>query len=111
MVAFNSPLDAVRFAASVQEDLMLADWPEDILAHQDGKEVKDEKTNSLIFRGLRVRMVKKIESTQILIFSGNSHWKTTMPARSRYWSNGLFRSNGQQNCPHLSSREWRTSTL
>ena len=57
MVAFNDPLHAIRFCASVQEELMLADWPAEILAHPDGKEVKDEKTNSLVFRGLRVRMV------------------------------------------------------
>lgn len=71
MVAFSNSLQAVRFCASVQEELLLADWPTEILAHPDGQEVKDENTNCLTFRGLRVRMV--IKSTCIVLMKQGVH--------------------------------------
>lgn len=54
MVAFESPLMALGFCLNVQRDLLLANWPLEMLEYEDMREVKWEE--KLIYRGPRVRM-------------------------------------------------------
>src|SRR5690606_1644083 len=56
MISFFNAVDAVKYCMLVQENLMLADWPELLLNHECAKEVYSSATNLLLFRGLRVRM-------------------------------------------------------
>jgi adenylate cyclase len=50
MIAFKKVLQAAEL-------LMKCDWPEELLQREDAKEVYDDKKN-LVFKGLRVRMVR-----------------------------------------------------
>ncbi len=54
MVAFPTVVDAVRWCLDVQEVLLAAPWPEELLAQPEAAEVRGE--GGLLFRGLRVRM-------------------------------------------------------
>ncbi|HEX8440920.1 ATP-binding protein [Archangium sp.] len=54
MVAFASAVEAVRWCLEAQQALLLAPWPEEILAEEDAAEVTGP--HGLIHRGLRVRM-------------------------------------------------------
>lgn len=54
MLAFPSVLDAVRWCLVTQEALVLANWPEAILAEPEAAEVRGPR--GLLHRGLRVRM-------------------------------------------------------
>jgi predicted ATPase/class 3 adenylate cyclase len=54
MVAFPTVADAVRWCLDVQEVLLSAPWPEELLAQPEAAEVRGER--GLLFRGLRVRM-------------------------------------------------------
>ena len=58
MIAFKNPVSAVLFCLAVQEALMEAPWPEELLQHPDGCEYRNESSGELVFRGLRVRMVR-----------------------------------------------------
>ena len=55
MVAFQSGQQAVEWCLCVQERLMVAPWPEAILAQKEASE-QSSKDGTLLFRGLRVRM-------------------------------------------------------
>lgn len=55
MVAFSSPVTALSWCLMVQQDLLEAEWPQEVLEHECGKEVLD-KEGQVIFRGLSVRM-------------------------------------------------------
>ncbi|EJU04479.1 hypothetical protein DACRYDRAFT_64262 [Dacryopinax primogenitus] len=55
MIAFPSLLGAVRCCLEVQVQLLLEDWPADLLACKDGKDELDEN-GELIERGISVRM-------------------------------------------------------
>lgn len=55
MVAFTSPLEAVRWCLLAQEDLLTVDWPSEVLGHEDAAEVV-RGDGYLLMRGLRVRM-------------------------------------------------------
>jgi adenylate cyclase len=57
MIAFKKVLQAAKFCVAIQELLMKCDWPEELLQREDAKEVYDDKKN-LVFKGLRVRMVR-----------------------------------------------------
>jgi predicted ATPase/class 3 adenylate cyclase len=54
MVAFRTALDAVRWCLDVQEVLLDAPWPEEILAEPEAAPVRGPR--GLLHRGLRVRM-------------------------------------------------------
>lgn len=54
MIVFGNPALALAFSLNVQQDLLLANWPLEILNHADTKEVKYEE--QLIYRGPRVRI-------------------------------------------------------
>ncbi|HVG62739.1 MAG TPA: adenylate/guanylate cyclase domain-containing protein [Hyalangium sp.] len=54
MVAFPTVADAVRWCLDVQEVLLSAPWPEELLAQPEAAEVRGKR--GLLFRGLRVRM-------------------------------------------------------
>ncbi len=70
MIAFDSILNAVKFALQAQEMLLLADWPSNILNHPSTSIVRTPK--GLIFRGIRVRMVvKNLNILTKLIFFTN----------------------------------------
>ncbi|KAG2393561.1 hypothetical protein C9374_007092 [Naegleria lovaniensis] len=79
MVAFESPLMALGFCLSVQRDLLLANWPLEMLDYEDMREVKWEE--KLIYRGPRVRMgvhtgsdceIHKDKTTKRFDYIGNS---------------------------------------
>ena len=55
MVAFSSPVSALAWCLTVQNALIEAPWPAEILEKDYGKEVRDKEGN-LISRGLAVRM-------------------------------------------------------
>ncbi|KAJ9472403.1 Adenylate cyclase [Diplonema papillatum] len=55
MVAFDTSLDAFRFAVAAQVELLAKDWPADLLKHPLCREVKAED-GTTIWRGLRVRI-------------------------------------------------------
>lgn len=55
MVAFRDSINAVSWCLEVQEELLKANWPEEILKHKDAKVERDPK-GILLYRGLRVRM-------------------------------------------------------
>ncbi|KAG2389419.1 hypothetical protein C9374_013979 [Naegleria lovaniensis] len=54
MIAFDNPVLALGFCLSVQRDLLHANWPLELLDHDDTREVKYEE--QLVYRGPRVRM-------------------------------------------------------
>ncbi|WNG41765.1 AAA family ATPase [Archangium violaceum] len=54
MVAFASAVEAVRWCLEVQQALLRAPWPEELLAELDAAEV--EAPGGRVHRGLRVRM-------------------------------------------------------
>jgi class 3 adenylate cyclase len=61
MVSFKGVLDALRWCLTVQLQLLCADWPQEILDSNDGKEVYgpsnlDGEGNTLLYRGLSIRM-------------------------------------------------------
>ena len=55
MCSFPTSLTAVWWALSVQEQLLLADWPLEILECDDGRPIEDDQ-GRLIAKGLSVRM-------------------------------------------------------
>eukprot|EP00818_Percolomonas_sp_WS_P008387 CAMPEP_0117454410 /NCGR_PEP_ID=MMETSP0759-20121206/10782_1 /TAXON_ID=63605 /ORGANISM="Percolomonas cosmopolitus, Strain WS" /LENGTH=1482 /DNA_ID=CAMNT_0005247587 /DNA_START=160 /DNA_END=4604 /DNA_ORIENTATION=- len=55
LLAYSNIEKAVECAMRIQLELLEADWPEALLQHEDGKEVRDENGN-ILFRGLRVRV-------------------------------------------------------
>ena len=60
-MAFHDPIDAISWALEVQHKLLLLDWPDALLSHDDAKEEyalgAAHKTQAAVFfRGLRVRM-------------------------------------------------------
>lgn len=55
MVAFQEPVEAVRWCLDVQRSLVSLDWPPELTALEDAREVRDEQ-GGLAFHGLRVRM-------------------------------------------------------
>lgn len=60
-MAFHDPIDAISWALEVQHKLLLLDWPDALLSHDDAKEESGPgaATNTqaaVFFRGLRVRM-------------------------------------------------------
>ncbi|KNC52820.1 uncharacterized protein AMSG_08960 [Thecamonas trahens ATCC 50062] len=55
MVAFESPIDAIVCALTLQKELMRCEWPPSILDSPTTSEVRDRFGN-IIWRGLRVRM-------------------------------------------------------
>ena len=55
MVAFPAAATALSWCLTVQHELLEAEWPQEILDHECGKEVLD-KDGEIIFRGLSVRM-------------------------------------------------------
>lgn len=55
MVSFTTPTSALLWCFSVQQQLLAADWPAEILESEEGYEVRDDDGN-VVFRGLSVRM-------------------------------------------------------
>ncbi|KAK9446849.1 phosphatase 2C-domain-containing protein [Limtongia smithiae] len=55
MVCFSTVAAAMVWCFSVQSQLLLAEWPPEIISSVDGAEVVDEE-NNIIYRGLSVRM-------------------------------------------------------
>ncbi|KAG5360530.1 Adenylate cyclase [Yarrowia sp. B02] len=55
MVSFTTPTSALLWCFSVQQQLLAADWPAEILESEEGYEVRDDAGN-VVFRGLSVRM-------------------------------------------------------
>lgn len=55
MVSFTTPTSALLWCFSVQQQLLAADWPAEILESEEGYEVRDDEGN-VVFRGLSVRM-------------------------------------------------------
>lgn len=55
IVSFPTPISALLWCFSVQSQLLVADWPTEILESQEGYEVLDD-SGEVIFRGLSVRM-------------------------------------------------------
>ena len=55
MVAFESPVDAIVCALTLQRELLRCDWPESILDTPMTRETRD-RFGQIIWRGLRVRM-------------------------------------------------------
>lgn len=55
MAAFSSATDAVRWALTVQESLLVADWSGLIMSSKFSNEVRNPR-GVLLFRGLRVRI-------------------------------------------------------
>eukprot|EP01102_Stenamoeba_stenopodia_P020393 TRINITY_DN7908_c0_g3_i2.p1 TRINITY_DN7908_c0_g3~~TRINITY_DN7908_c0_g3_i2.p1 ORF type:complete len:727 (-),score=185.52 TRINITY_DN7908_c0_g3_i2:922-3102(-) len=62
-IAFSSALNALRFCSDIQQELLNAEWPEEILATEEGKpdtvtvvDASGNQTSKVIFKGLRVHM-------------------------------------------------------
>jgi class 3 adenylate cyclase len=55
-MAFQHPLDALEWCTAVQQELLRADWPEELCQHPGAAEEWGDTDDRLIFRGLRVRM-------------------------------------------------------
>ena len=55
MVSFSTAKDALKFCLQMQEDLVNIDYPMALLLHQAARQEKD-KSGTVIWRGLRVRM-------------------------------------------------------
>eukprot|EP00727_Mastigamoeba_balamuthi_P005515 m51a1_g1583 putative adenylate cyclase (897) ;mRNA; f:118841-122058 len=56
MLAFRTPLSAVRWCTKVQQRLLEADWPEELLRNKFSCVEADSASGAPMFRGLRVRM-------------------------------------------------------
>ncbi|ORZ40322.1 hypothetical protein BCR44DRAFT_1482173 [Catenaria anguillulae PL171] len=58
MVAFPTVFHAARWCLAVQEQLLTVEWPQELLAAEDAKEVflNGSLDGGVIFRGIRVRM-------------------------------------------------------
>lgn len=56
MVCFPTTTSALLWCLTVQTQLLVADWPQEILDSQDGKDVYDAESGALIYRGISVRM-------------------------------------------------------
>jgi len=56
-LAFSSASDAVHFCLAVQQRLLNAEWPEELLALEQCSVVRDEPSGNLLFAGLRAAMV------------------------------------------------------
>ncbi|KAI3647348.1 hypothetical protein MP228_007569 [Amoeboaphelidium protococcarum] len=66
MVSFKNVQDALKWCIAIQLQLLEADWPQDILEGNDGKELfgpgnlesnsAPEANNTLLYRGLSIRM-------------------------------------------------------
>eukprot|EP00817_Percolomonadidae_sp_ATCC50343_P006561 CAMPEP_0117424880 /NCGR_PEP_ID=MMETSP0758-20121206/5234_1 /TAXON_ID=63605 /ORGANISM="Percolomonas cosmopolitus, Strain AE-1 (ATCC 50343)" /LENGTH=1190 /DNA_ID=CAMNT_0005208971 /DNA_START=203 /DNA_END=3776 /DNA_ORIENTATION=+ len=56
MCAFESPKRAILCAMKIQKRLLKVKWPKQLLKVPEGEEIRDPKTNALLYRGLRVRM-------------------------------------------------------
>ncbi|ORY02700.1 hypothetical protein K493DRAFT_207938 [Basidiobolus meristosporus CBS 931.73] len=57
MVSFPTVASALRWCLTVQLQLLQADWPQEILNSEDGREIFGPGlTNELVYRGLSVRM-------------------------------------------------------
>ncbi|ORY02907.1 hypothetical protein K493DRAFT_384979, partial [Basidiobolus meristosporus CBS 931.73] len=57
MVSFPTVSSALRWCLTVQLQLLQADWPQEILNSEDGREIfAPGLTNELLYRGLSVRM-------------------------------------------------------
>lgn len=55
IVSFPTVTCAMIWCFNVQQQLLVEDWPAEILQSEEGREIKDSKSN-LIYRGLSVRM-------------------------------------------------------
>ena len=56
MVCFSTTTSALLWCFTVQTQLLVADWPQEILESSDGRDVYDEESGELLYRGLPVRM-------------------------------------------------------
>ena len=56
MVCFPTITTAISWCFMVQSQLLMADWPQEILDAEDGKPVYDTETGTMLYRGLSVRM-------------------------------------------------------
>eukprot|EP01006_Ploeotia_vitrea_P055739 TRINITY_DN68028_c0_g1_i3.p1 TRINITY_DN68028_c0_g1~~TRINITY_DN68028_c0_g1_i3.p1 ORF type:complete len:514 (-),score=262.87 TRINITY_DN68028_c0_g1_i3:68-1609(-) len=57
MVTFFSPIDAIGWCVAVQEELLNANWPAQLLKQRAARPERDPNDNDkFIFRGIRVRM-------------------------------------------------------
>ncbi|KAF0979950.1 hypothetical protein FDP41_001103 [Naegleria fowleri] len=79
MIAFDNPILALGFCLSVQRDLLHANWPLELLDHEDTREVKYEE--QLVYRGPRVRIgvhygcdceIHKDRTTKRIDYIGNT---------------------------------------
>lgn len=55
-VAFQTITDSIQWAVAVQEELVQAEWDEDLLAHPAAAEEWGGKEDHVLFKGLRVRI-------------------------------------------------------
>jgi len=55
IVTFNQAEDALKWALTIQQQLLEADWPKEILESPDGRETRGED-GRLLFKGLSVRI-------------------------------------------------------
>ncbi|CCG83410.1 Adenylate cyclase AcyA [Taphrina deformans PYCC 5710] len=56
MVCFPTTTSALFWCFTVQTQLLVADWPQEILESADGRDIYDEDSGELIYRGISVRM-------------------------------------------------------
>lgn len=56
MVCFPTTTSALLWCLTVQTQLLVADWPQEILESADGRDVYDDESGDLIYRGISVRM-------------------------------------------------------
>ncbi|KAI8141502.1 phosphatase 2C-domain-containing protein [Fennellomyces sp. T-0311] len=56
MVCFQNITSALLWCFTVQLQLLDADWPAGILGTEEGREITDQESNQVIYRGLSVRM-------------------------------------------------------
>lgn len=56
MVSFPTPFSALVWCFNVQQQLISADWPAEILESTEGCVITDSSNQDVIYRGLRVRM-------------------------------------------------------
>lgn len=56
MVCFPTTTSALLWCFTVQTQLLVADWPQEILESNDGRDIYDHKSGELLYRGISVRM-------------------------------------------------------
>lgn len=56
MVCFPTTTSALLWCCTVQTQLLVADWPQEILESTDGRDVYDSESGELLYRGISVRM-------------------------------------------------------